>query len=161
MKSLFLDCDGVLADFDEGATTVLGMTPDQYRDQFGEPAMWQALREAEYFYATLPIMPDARALYTAVERWQPTILTGCPQGDWARPQKLHWRDTYFPGVPMITTLSREKCKYGVPGDVLVDDRAATDNGPKQWIAMGGVLVHYDRTSPLRDAVKAVQEAMKR
>ena len=29
---LFLDCDGVLADFDRGARDLLGMTPKAYKD---------------------------------------------------------------------------------------------------------------------------------
>lgn len=52
---------------------------------------------------------------------------------------------------MITTLSRQKARYGAPGDVLVDDRPASEHGPKEWLAMGGVLVHYApaRGMPLR------------
>jgi hypothetical protein len=111
-KSLFLDCDGVLADFDSGAEDVLGMSPAEYRAAFSEAAMWQALHAQPGFYADLPIMPLARALYSALARYQPTILTGCPQGGWAQSQKLYWRDINFPGVPMITTLSRNKRDHG-------------------------------------------------
>ena len=34
---LFLDCDGVLADFDAGARELLGMTPREFEQRFGVP----------------------------------------------------------------------------------------------------------------------------
>jgi hypothetical protein len=140
----FLDCDGVLADFDRGVAEALGMYPDEYRALHGEPAMWDALRRVPNFYADLPLMPDAAELVDGVRvltgtHGRPTILTGVPMGGWAAPQKTRWRDRHFPSLPMITTASRLKATYAEPGDILIDDR------PKYkdlWEAKGGhFIVH--------------------
>ena len=83
---LFLDADGVLADFDEGARRLLGMTPRQYEAKHGRGAFWKRLAQENNFYGTLPEMADARTLFDAVKQLEPTILTGLPLGKWAAPQ---------------------------------------------------------------------------
>ena len=122
MPKLFLDCDGVLADFDAGATALLGMSPRDFEARRGRGAFWKQLATAPDFYATLPEMHDARELFDAVKHLRPTILTGLPLGKWAAPQKVKWAAEHFPGVPIITCMARDKHKHMKPGDVLVDDR---------------------------------------
>ena len=41
MPHLFLDCDGVLADFDAGARAVLGMPPDRFTQKHGIKEFWR------------------------------------------------------------------------------------------------------------------------
>lgn len=40
---LYLDCDGVLADFDSGATELLGMPPRVFEKRRGLPAFWREI----------------------------------------------------------------------------------------------------------------------
>ncbi|HEV2595749.1 MAG TPA: hypothetical protein VGU01_11160 [Sphingomicrobium sp.] len=136
---LFLDADGVLADFDKGATTLLGMTPRAYEAKHGRTAFWKRLAAANNFYGTLPPMPDADALFEAVKHLQPTILTGLPLGSWAAPQKVEWAASHFPGVPIITCMARDKHEHMHPGDVLVDDR---ENHRAVYEAAGVTFVHH-------------------
>lgn len=157
MKRLFLDCDGVLADFDVAALRLLGMPAPVYEATYGEPAMWAALRRAPGFFANLEPLPTAHALMAAVRPYNPTILTGQPQGNWARPQKLQWRTVWFPGTPMIVCASREKYKYCQPGDVLVDDRRKY---APPWQGAGGTFIHYDPATPLKDTLAEIREAMR-
>jgi 5'(3')-deoxyribonucleotidase len=119
---LFLDADGVLADFDLAACELLGMKPKAFIDKYGRGAFWQRLARAKNFYGSLPEMPDARVLFDAVKHLKPTILTGLPIGEWAAPQKVEWAAEHFPGVAIITCMARDKHKHMHPGDVLVDDR---------------------------------------
>ena len=63
---LFLDADGVLADFDEGARRLLGMTPATMNGSTAAAASGGGWRRRENFYGTLPEMPDARLLFDAV-----------------------------------------------------------------------------------------------
>src|SRR3546814_1150491 len=63
---LYLDCDGVLADFDRGATALLGMPPRAYEQRHGIAAFWRELARHPDFYGTLPLMPDAKELFAAV-----------------------------------------------------------------------------------------------
>lgn len=119
---LFLDCDGVLADFDRGAEAVLGMPPGQFQRTRGNGAFWSRLARAPDFYARLPLLSDARELFDAVRHLKPTVLTGLPLGKWAAPQKVAWVEEHFPGTPVITCMARDKARFLDPGDVLVDDR---------------------------------------
>ncbi len=139
MARLFLDCDGVLADFDDGAMRVLGMPPRDYERRFGPRRFWAALASAPDFFGSLDPLADARELYDAVRHLDPTILTGLPRGGWAEGQKRRWVARHFPDVAVITTaaaLKREHCR---PGDALVDDQ---DRYRHLWEAAGGIFVHH-------------------
>ena len=112
MPKLFLDCDGVLADFDAGARATLGgLTSAQFEKRHGKHEFWRRLATTPDFYGTLPLMPDARILFDAVMHLRPTILTGLPVGNWAAPQKVAWAEHYFPGTPIITCFARDKVLY--------------------------------------------------
>ena len=119
---LFLDADGVLADFDQGVQRRLGMKPKAFIANHGRGTFWKRLAQARNFYGSLPQMPDAQRLFVAVKHLKPTILTGLPMGSWAASQKVEWAAEHFPGVPIITCMARDKHKHMNPGDVLVDDR---------------------------------------
>lgn len=136
---LFLDCDGVLADFDAGARQILGSDARYFEDRHGKREFWQRLARTKDFYATLPEVPDARELFEAVKHLKPTILTGLPLGNWAAPQKVRWAAEHFPGVSIITCMARDKYRHMARGDVLVDDRA--DHRSK-WEDAGGVFVYH-------------------
>jgi 5'(3')-deoxyribonucleotidase len=136
---LFLDADGVLADFDAGAKRLLGAYPREYEAKHGRGSFWKRLASAKNFYGSLPKMPDADLLFEAVKHLKPTILTGLPLGNWAAPQKVRWATEHFPGVPIITCMAREKHKHMHPGDVLVDDR---ENHRKTYEAAGVVFIHH-------------------
>ena len=59
MAELFLDCDGVLADFDSGAKEVLGgLSPRQFEARHSKGEFWKRLARAKDFYATLPLLPE-------------------------------------------------------------------------------------------------------
>jgi hypothetical protein len=133
---LFLDLDGVLADFDRGVRTVTGKRPEELSTR----AMWRALAREPDFYNTLEFMHDAERLWTFCRPFLPTILTGLPLGSWAPEQKRRWvKRMLGADVPIITCMSRDKPKYSGPGHVLVDDRASTCEG---WERAGGVFIHH-------------------
>ena len=136
---LFLDCDGVLADFDEGARRLFGMGPAEFEAKRGKREFWRRIAAADNFYGALPEMPDARQLFDAVADMQPTILTGLPLGTWAAPQKIAWAAEHFPGVAIITCMARDKHKHMAAGDVLVDDR---ENHRTAYEAAGVRFVHH-------------------
>ena len=136
---LFLDCDGVLADFDAGARHLLGMSPEQFQARHSIRELWRRIAKAPDFYARLPEMPDARTLFDAVAHLDPTILTGLPLGDWAAPQKVRWAAEHFPGTRIITCMARDKFRHMTGRDVLVDDR---EDHRDKWEAAGGTFIHH-------------------
>ena len=136
---LFLDADGVLANFRKGAIELLDMRPIEFIARHGRDTFWKRLAKAKNFYGGLPEMPDARLLFDAVKHLKPTILTGLPLGNWAAPQKIEWAAEHFPGVPIITCMARDKHQHMHDGDVLVDDR---EKHRAAYEAAGIVFVHH-------------------
>ena len=150
-RQIYLDCDGVLADFDTGAEKILGLPPRAFEKRHGAGEFWKRLARADNFFDRLDPMPDAHELYAAVRGRSPIILTGLPRGKWAEPQKRRWAERHFPGVPVITTSAALKREHCHPGDVLVDDRSQHRH---LWEAAGGLFIlHTDAKSSI-EALKA-------
>lgn len=145
-RQLYLDCDGVLADFDRGAEAILGMRPKAFQQRYNIGRMWAKLASAPDFYGTLPLMPGAVELFDAVKHLDPVILTGLPRGNWAADQKVRWAAEHFPGTRIITCMAVNKRNHCVPGDVLVDD---TLKHAHLWEEAGGIFIHH----------KSVQETL--
>jgi hypothetical protein len=136
MTTLFLDLDGVLADFDSGVRQVTGRRPEELPLR----TMWQALAKAPRFFETLEFMHDAEALWRFCAPHHPTILTGLPLGSWAPQQKTRWVARMLGAhVPVITCMSRDKPRWSGPNHVLVDDRATAREG---WEKKGGTFIHH-------------------
>ncbi len=139
-RQLYLDCDGVLADFESGASAVLGMHPKKFEKSHGLGRFWAKLANATDFYFGLPLLDGATLLFEAVKHLDPIILTGLPQGNWAADQKVRWAAKYFPGTRIITTMARDKRKHAKAGDVLVDDQTRHAH---LWEEMGGTFIHHE------------------
>ena len=150
---LFLDLDGVLADFDQGVYQITQKYPHQMT--VGE--LWKAVSRAEHFFDTLPWMEGGKRLWYATQACSPIILTGLPHGNWAEPQKRIWCTRELGAdVPVITCMARDKitlaCKQlkskEIP--VLVDDR------PKYralWEERGGIFIHHKTVGESLEALK--------
>jgi hypothetical protein len=138
VKQIFLDCDGVLADFDAAARHLFGMESRAAQEFLGNKEFWRRIRKSGDFYRKLPLVADALELYRAVAHLNPVILTGVPLGGWAEPQKIAWAAHHFPSVPMITCASREKFLHmRHTGDVLVDDYLRYKD---LWQEAGGTFI---------------------
>jgi len=131
---LFLDLDGVLADFDRGVEIVTGKRPDQQSTR----DMWRALSREPDFFGTLALMRDAKELWDYCRPHRPVILTGLPLGNWAAAQKRRWvANMLGEDVAIITCMSKDKHRWSAPGHVLVDDREKTR---ESWEAKGGIFI---------------------
>jgi hypothetical protein len=150
-RQIYLDCDGVLADFDRSAETILGAPSHVFEERHGAGPFWKRLAKADRFFETLAPLPDAFELYEAVKAKGPIILTGMPEGEWAEPQKRAWAARHFPGVPVITTMAVLKREHCHPGDVLVDDR---DQHRRLWEDAGGLFIHHKSAKASIAALRA-------
>lgn len=146
MPRLFVDLDGVLADWEAGAASVLGMTPGDFQELHGAAVMWKALEAHPDFYRRLPWMADGAELWAAVNDkaiWpgpRPMILSGTPLGEWSQPQKLEWVVLELGiDVPLFLCMSIDKARFCCEGDVLIDDREAAR---LDWETAGGVFIHH-------------------
>lgn len=142
MFRLFLDLDGVMADFNKGVFEITGKYPEEMQKK----DMWRALAYVDNFYGKLDWMPDGQDLWNATKHVDPIILTGLPLGNWAPSQKRGWCAWKLgPQVDVITCMTKEKAikalevtPNGVT-PVLVDDRLSTK---ASWDAAGGIFVHH-------------------
>jgi len=148
---LFLDCDGVLADFDKKAHEVMGIGPREFEEQKGSKHFWKTIYSVPDFFLNLDPMVDAHELVDAVKHLTPIILTGKPHGEWATEQKLGWRDKHFPDLEMIVCPSRDKIKFAQPGDIIVDD---WEKHRQTWIDGGGIWVMHTSAA---DSIRQLKE----
>lgn len=148
---LFLDCDGVLADFNKLATERMGMGPREFEAQFGVKAFWNEIYAIEDFFFKLDPMADAFELVDAVRHLNPIILTGAPRGKQTHDQKRRWGQKWFPDLQMIICPSRDKIKYAKPGDVIVDDWYKYK---QTWVDGGGVWVMH---TSAKDSLRQLRE----
>ena len=129
----------MLADFNGHVQSLFGADPDR----MSETALWQAIDTVPDFYLTIPLKADARQLWTALKRFHPIVLTGCPAHsyDESARQKVLWIKKHFGGnVQVITCLSRNKQQHmNAPGDILIDDRSGNI---KKWIKAGGIGIRH-------------------
>ena len=84
-KTIYLDLDGVLADFDRGVLELCKMkaaSQNGKRDVKYDDLMWQRIRMTDHFYDRLELMPGAKMMFDQIfSRYgeQCEILTGIPK----------------------------------------------------------------------------------
>jgi hypothetical protein len=143
---IFVDMDGVLADFDTGYEIKFGYRPDKTADT----ADWNKVRNCAGFYERLPPMPDAHELWAFVAPYRPIVLTGVPWSvEEAPANKRAWvRKHLGEHVEVRCCKSAEKCRHAQPGDILIDD---WEKYRHLWIAAGGRWVTH------RSAAESIRE----
>lgn len=156
MIQVYVDCDGVLADFDKTGEALFGMPPRKYEAKVGTQEFWRQFEAHGNFFGVLDKMPNADKLMSSIKNYYPIILTGVPRGTWAQEQKLRWRDEHFPGVPMVVCSASEKSKWCKPGDILIDDR---DKYKLKWEMAGG-FYHVYEDEKWTDAINFIIKNMR-
>jgi 5'(3')-deoxyribonucleotidase len=166
MTTLYLDMDGVVADWDRAATEYLH---EEFPLDFANKPegrwpkhLWEELRKATRFYRDLPKMPQADELVELARRFRDekgyelVFLTAIPRGNdchWAFYDKVLWVQARYPEIAVhFGPYSEDKQVHCEPGDILVDDRY--DNC-ESWKAAGGVAVRV--TKDYQAALDQLQE----
>lgn len=135
MTALFLDLDGVFADFDKHFENVIGEKPSS------DKIMWAQIEEYGNFFSELPLMQGAHALMSMAEVLfdDITFLTACPKTFYqkAARQKRNWVREHFgydyKVLPVLGGKNKALFMHRA-GDILVDDYAANCDS---WNAEGG------------------------
>lgn len=150
-QTIYLDMDGVLADFNTAARNHIRATEQErlQAEQNGRwpQEKWARLREQTHFYRHLPKMPQADELVQLARRfrdelgWELKILTAIPHNNDMHEvfqDKFEWIQDYYPDIKMhFGPYSEDKQKHANPGDILVDDRTSNC---EQWSSVQGLAV---------------------
>jgi len=155
-RTLFIDLDGVLANFDAGYAAVNGSPPDKHLDNVD----WRKVVAVPGFYADLAPLPDALVLwdfavnYAMHHGMNIVILTGVPSSvPEAAADKRLWVNKHIgEHVPLIACRSRDKKLHMLPGDILVDD---WERYKEHWLEAGGVWITHTSAAESIAALKGL------
>jgi hypothetical protein len=163
--TLYLDMDGVVADWLRGATKVIGY-------ELADPnamyplADWEKLKQTARIFRTLPKTQRADELVNIARRFRSELdysvkfLTAIPHNNdmpWAFYDKVMWAQDYYPDIPvMFGPYSQDKYRQCRPLDILVDDRS--DNCAA-WRAAGGRAVQVAKLCNLDTAIETLLEIL--
>lgn len=141
VKTIFVDMDGVLADFDERVRQVFGKNVPTDNGEFWK-YIWANHPD---WFLTLPRMPDFGPLVQAIESTMlpVAVLSALPnpkrgntyaalagKDKWIK-RNLDW--------PAIFCVRSNKKQYAAPGMVLIDD---TRSNIDEWNAAGGIGIYH-------------------
>jgi hypothetical protein len=142
---LFVDMDGVLADFDAHHEAVLGVRSDKLTDNVD----WGRVRAVKDFYLGIPPMADMELLWERIERHRPIVLTGVPGEVAEAPDnKRAWVVRHLGDhVEVRCCRSKEKCLHASHGDVLIDD---WEKYKSLWVGAGGVWITHRSAAETAD-----------
>ena len=150
---IYLDMDGVIADFNTRFKDLSGIEPREFESKYGRKAFWDFIDEKNKikFWVGIPPMPGASELVSYISKHDYEILTAPSIKDQSRLGKNLWVRNHvgdiFPSKPKVTfKFSKEKHKVKQnlsQFDILIDDRQSIiDN----WNNAGGFGILYQSTS---------------
>ena len=153
---VYLDLDGVLADFDARVNDIFGKSPSQVPSK----ELWQGIahfdKTVEPFFENLPMMDDAHDLIRFVDthfkKWAILTASGYTPKNVAE-QKRKWvAKTIHPSINVIVVRkSEEKANYATSNSILVDDRMKSI---QPWRNAGGIgILHTSASDSIEQLTK--------
>lgn len=160
MINLFVDMDGVLADFDRGFMQLCG----KYPHHFTKKEVWAIIHkrydDGYLFFRNLPLMVDAEELWANIDIYHPTILTATGHSiRSAEKEKIKWKHIHFPNTPIHFVKDGADKRAFVTNDpehtdILIDDRAKAID---PWIKAGGVgILHTSARQTLKELTRYIR-----
>jgi 5'(3')-deoxyribonucleotidase len=166
--TLYLDMDGVLADFNARAAELLGAPPEdilqtEKRGRWPKD-QWCRLIEDQHFYRHLPKTQIADRVIDLALRfqdelgWTVRLLSAIPKDNdmpAAFHDKIDWFTELWPNAGFrvhFGPYSHDKHRQCTPGDILVDDRTSNC---EEWRQAGGRAIQVLADSP-EDALEQLE-----
>lgn len=120
--NIYLDLDGVMADFDAHFPAMFGVNHREMLDD----DMWAKINAHPSYFRDMPVCEGAKEFFARIAWLNPIILTACPKSNYphvAR-QKREWvREHLSPDCHILPVMGgRNKCLFmHAEGDILIDD----------------------------------------
>lgn len=142
MRKIFLDLDGVMADFDRAFPERFGIS----HIDMPKKEMWKYVNSVEDFFSTLP------PCHGALENWHgwlkefnPIILTACPSSNYEHVamHKRRWVRQWLGPQVLVLPVNGSESKplfMHAPGDILIDDWG---KNCRAWEEAGGIAVKHE------------------
>jgi len=157
---IYLDMDGVVADFDKRFEDLSGMMPQAYVDKNGLDAFWDLIDEKHKvaFWRGIELMPGAEKLVNFVEQYPFEMLTApsikkqsvIGKGLWVKDKV----GTLYSTKPKVTYRSAKQKHTVKPDltkfDILIDDKASTID---RWNGAGGTAILYQNADQVINDLK--------
>jgi PAS domain-containing protein len=149
---IYVDMDGVVADFDQRFKDLSGIGPREFEEKYGKDAFWDFIDEGENklkFWVGIPQIPDAKQLIDFVSNYDYEMLTAPSIKKQSLMGKGLWminqtKNGLFPSKPKVNYKSaKNKKDFAAPNHILIDDREDTINS---WNASGGIGILHTSAS---------------
>lgn len=154
---IYVDIDGVLADFEKKMGELMGEPYSQKRywtDPTYKKQMWKNVadyqKQGGKLWSDLDIMHDADQLWKYIEKYNPEILSASGHDKHgAAPQKQRWIKQHFgPHVRVnIVHSAVDKQRHAGPNHILIDDQ---EKALEPWRAAGGIgILHTSAANTIK------------
>ena len=152
LPRLYLDLDGVMADFDAYFPQLFGVDHRGMADD----AMWATINAHPSYFRDMPMCSDAKMFFDRIAWLDPIILTACPKSNYApvARQKRAWvREHLSLTCDVLPVMGgRHKPLFmHAPGDILIDD---FKRNTKAWEEEGGFAILHRDFDTTRDKLEA-------
>lgn len=135
---IYLDLDGLFADFEEGFKKISGYYPKEV----AKNKLWGTIHRADHFFYNLPMIKESKKLWQIVEPTDPIFLTGLPGSATGKDDKIRWvHKHYGDQYEVIVVPKKEKRNYAKPNHILIDDKHSNVN---EWNADGGIGIFHEK-----------------
>ena len=157
---IYLDMDGVVANFDKRFEDLSGLLPNDFVDKYGKNAFWDLIDEKHKvsFWRGIEIMPGAKKLVDFVSKYPYEMLTAPSVKKQSIIGKGLWITdkvgTLYPSRPKVTYRPAKE-KHNVKSkltkfDILIDDKKSTIDS---WDAKGGTAIFYQNADQVINDLK--------
>jgi len=156
---VYLDMDGVVANFDKRFEDLSGMKPRDFEAKYGKNKFWDFIDEDNKvsFWVGIPVMPGAAELVNAVKKYNYELLTSPSVKKQSYLGKILWvrnHSDILGGKPRINfkkAIEKHLVKPQLTkNDILIDDRMDTI---ERWNNAGGTGIHYINASQVLNDLK--------
>jgi len=151
---LYLDIDGVFANFDKWCEETFDLTPKDNVNFWNVITDWVNENPDKLVWGDLELMPDAMELWNYVKDKTPIFLssTGTRHETKAIEEKHNWINKYFPDNKLLlVNRSRFKAQWADKNSILIDDRMKSI---KPWRDAGGIgILHTNAKDTIKELKK--------